>query len=398
MKTRLPILFLLITVALDSIGIGIIMPVMPNLLLELGATDLSQAAIWGGALAAVFSIMQFAFGPMVGNLSDRFGRRPILLASLVVMSLDYLLMGFAGTVWILVIGRVIGGLTAATHPAANAYIADISRPEDKAQNFGLIGAAFGVGFILGPVIGGVLGEYGPRVPFFVAAAIAGGNALFGFIVLKETITDATRRPFEWRRANPIGAFRHIGRLPGQTRLLLVIFAYNIAFFVYPGVWAYYTQEKFGWDSATVGLSLMVFGLSMIISQGVLIRFVIRSVGEQRTVILGMVINILALCAYAVASEGWQIFALTPLAALAILSGPALQGIMSRAAADNQQGELQGLLASINAVALIISPIMMTATFAYFAAKDAPVYFPGAPFLLSAVLIATALLIFAGRQR
>jgi DHA1 family tetracycline resistance protein-like MFS transporter len=395
---RLPVLFLLITVALDSIGIGIIMPVMPNLLIELGAGDLSNAALWGGMLATVFAMMQFVFGPTVGNLSDRYGRRPVLLISLAALAVDYLIMGMAHAVWVLVIGRIIGGITSATHSTANAYMADISDPDEKAQNFGLVGAAFGVGFVLGPVIGGFLGDFGPRVPFFAAAALAAANAVFGYFVLSETVTDEIRRPFSWKRANPIGGLRHLGKLPGVNRLLLVTFFYNIAFFVYPSIWAYYTQERFGWEPSMTGLSLMVFGLSMAIVQGGLIRLVIPRIGEHNTVLLGFAINVVAFVTYALAWEGWHIFVLAPLTSLGILAGPALQGIMSRTAGPDQQGELQGLLVSVSAIGMILSPLLMTGTFGLFTADGTPFYFPGAPFVLSMALVILSLVIFAGRER
>jgi MFS transporter, DHA1 family, tetracycline resistance protein len=398
LSRNLPITFLLITVALDSIGIGIIMPVMPDLLIELGASGLSQAATWGGVMAAVFAVMQFLFGPTVGNLSDRYGRRPVLLVSLAAMSVDYLIMGFANALWILVIGRIIGGITSATQSTASAYMADISSPEEKAQNFGLIGAAFGVGFILGPLIGGLLGELGPRAPFFAAAGLAAANTIFGLIVLPETVTDAIRRPFSWRRANPVGAFKHMGKLPGVRRLMLVFFFYQIAFFVYPSVWAYFTQEQFGWEPSMVGVSLAVFGASMAVVQGGLIRVVIPRLGEHRTVILGFSITVVAFLIYSLAYEGWQIFALAPLTSLGVIAGPALQGIMSRTASDDQQGELQGILTSISALSVIISPLMMTNVFAYFTREGTPYYMPGAPFILSMGLVLAALVVFSGRKR
>jgi len=398
LSRKLPVIFLLITVAIDSMGIGLIMPVMPKLMIELGATDLSQAATWGGALAATFAVMQFGFGPLVGALSDRFGRRPVLLVSLAALTVDYLIMGFAHSLWVLVIGRIIGGMTSATHSTANAYMADISAPEDKAANFGLIGAAFGVGFVLGPMIGGLLGEFGPRMPFFAAAALAAANTIFGFLVLSETVTDAIRRPFTWARANPFGAFRHIGKLPGVTRLLVVYFFYTVAFFVYPSVWAYFTQEKFGWDSGTVGISLAVFGLSMAVMQGGVIRLIIPRIGEHYTVVFGFIVNILAFSIYALAFEGWHIFVLAPITTLGVVAGPALQGIMSRTASDDQQGELQGVLTSISAVAVIISPLMMTQTFSHFTRPETDFYFAGAPFLLASALVLVSLVIFSGRKR
>ncbi len=398
MFKKLPVLFLLITVMLDSMGIGIIMPVMPDLIIDLGGGTLSKAATWGGAMAATFAVMQFLFGPIVGNLSDRYGRRPVILVSLAVMSLDYVIMGIAGSIWLLVVGRIIGGMTSATQSTANAYMADISNPDEKAQNFGLIGAAFGVGFILGPLVGGLLSEFGPRAPFFFAAALAAANTVFGYFVLSETVTDAIRRPFEWARANPFGAFRHIGKLPGVTRILLVFFFYNIAFFVYPSVWAYYTQERFGWEPSMVGISLAVFGASMAIVQGGLIRVIIPRIGEHFTVVTGFAITVVAFGIYASATQGWMIFALAPLTSLGVIAGPALQGIMSRVASDDQQGELQGVLTSVSAVSVVISPLLMTNIFGFFTRDTAPIYFPGAPFVLSAVLVAVSLVIFMGRKR
>jgi len=398
MSKKLPIIFLLITVAIDSMGIGLIMPVMPDLIIELGGGDLSRAATWGGGLAAIFAVMQFLFGPIVGNLSDSYGRRPVLLASLAVMSLDYVIMGFASAMWMLVIGRLIGGITSATQSTANAYMADISKQDQKAQNFGLVGAAFGVGFILGPLAGGLLSTLGPRAPFFAAAGLAAANTVFGALILPETVTDKIRRPFSWARANPFAAFKYVGKLPGVTRLLLVYFFFNVAFFVYPSVWAYYTQERFGWDAPMVGVSLAVFGASMALVQGGLIRMVIPRIGEHYTVIVGFAINMLAFTIYALAFDGWQIFALAPITSLGAITGPALQGIMSRAASRDQQGELQGVLTSISAMGIIISPVMMTSTFSYFTRAGSPYYFPGAPFVLSAGLVLLALIIFAGRTR
>jgi MFS transporter, DHA1 family, tetracycline resistance protein len=395
---KLPVIFLFMTVMLDAMGIGLVMPVMPDLLLDLGSTDLSTAAMWGGVLAATFSVMQFVCGPTVGSMSDRFGRRPVLLTSLLAMGGGYLVMGFAQSLWVMLIARIGAGIASATQSTANAYMADISEPGKKAQNFGLIGAAFGIGFVFGPVLGGLLSELGPRAPFFTAATLSVANAIFGFFVLSETVTDAIRRPFQWARANPFGALKHVGRLPGVKRLLFVYFFYQIAFFVYPAVWAYFSQEKFGWDATMVGISLGVFGLTMAIVQGGLIRFVIPRFGEHWTVIMGYSITIIAFLVYATAQEGWIVFALAPLTSLGIIAGPALQGIMSRSARDDQQGELQGVLTSVGALGAIISPLLMTNVFSYFTGSHAPVYFPGAPFVLSMILVMTSLVIFATRKR
>ncbi len=393
MDNRLPITFILISVVLDSMGIGLIMPVMPDLIQEVEGAGIADAAVWGGILATIFAAMQFIFGPTLGSLSDRFGRRPVLLISLAVMAFDYILMAIAGSITFLIVARIIGGITAATQSTAAAYMADISEPDQKAANFGLIGAAFGVGFVLGPLMGGVLAEYGTRAPFYAAAALAAANFLFGYFVLPETVTDKIRRPFEWRRANPLGAFKHINKLPGLGRLMLITFIYTIAFFVYPGVWAYFGAAQFGWGPGMIGLSLGVFGVGIAIVQGVLMRPILRVLGERNAVIVGLSIDVVAFVALGFIQNGWVALALTPLTALGSIAGPALQGIMSRRADDNQQGELQGALASINAVATIAAPLVVTQTFWYFTKDDAAIYLPGAPFLLSAVLVIGCIFIF-----
>ena len=390
---RLPVLFILITVMLDAMGIGLIVPVMPDLIIEVQGGTLATAALWGGVLSTVFAVMQFGFSPLLGNLSDRFGRRPVLLISLVVMALDYLVMALAGSMWLLLIGRVVGGITAATHSTASAFMADISKPEDKAANFGLIGAAFGMGFVLGPLAGGMLGELGTRAPFYAAAGLAALNTVLGYFVLYETVTDRIRRPFSWRRASPLGAFRSVARLPGIGRLLWVYFIYSVAFYVYPSVWSYFTQERFGWTPQTIGLSLALFGIMMAIVQGGLIRLVLRRVGDRRTVIYGHVFDIFAFGLIATVTSGPVALILTPIAALGALITPALQGIMSRAVEDDAQGELQGVLTSVHALAMIVSPLLMTSVFATFTRDPSTLYFPGAPFVVSLLLMLLGLLIF-----
>ena len=396
-RKKLAITFVLITVVMDSMGIGLIMPVMPDLLQEIEGTDISRAAIWGGWLATIFALMQFFFGPTVGNLSDRFGRRPVLLVSLVVMAFDYVLMALASTIWLLVIGRIIGGITAATHATASAYMADISEPDEKAANFGLVGAAFGLGFVLGPLIGGMLAEYGTRAPFWAAAILAGANATFGYFVLPETVTDKIRRPFSLARANPLGAFKHISKLPGLSRLITILFVYGVAFFVYPGVWAYYGALQFGWSPGMIGLSLGLFGVGIAIVQGLLMRPILNRIGERNAVLVGLSFDVIAFLALGFITNGWVALALTGFTALGSIAGPALQGIMSRSVDDNQQGELQGLISSINAVATIIAPLVVTQTFFFFTRADAAVYLPGAPFLLSGLLTLVCIAIFF-RQR
>lgn len=394
---RPAVFFILITMMIDAMGIGLIIPVMPDLFQEVGAGDLSKAALWGGILATAFAVMQFIFGPVIGGLSDRFGRRPVLLLSLVVMALDYLVMAIAGSIWLLLVGRMVGGITAATQATANAYMADISAPEDRAANFGLIGAAFGMGFVLGPLIGGLLAEFGTRAPFYAAAALAGLNAVFGYFVLKETLPQEKRRAFDWRRANPLGAFRHLGALPGLGPLLVVFFLYQVAFAVYPAIWSFFGKERFGWEPATIGLSLALFGIMMAIVQGGLIRPVMRLLGERGTVVYGHLFDIGAFLALAFVTSGTLALILTPLAALAAVITPALQGIMSKSVGPEAQGELQGALTSIGALAMILAPLAMTGTFAAFTHPEAAIYLPGAPFLLSAGLILVGLVVFLRRR-
>jgi DHA1 family tetracycline resistance protein-like MFS transporter len=395
---RLPVLFILLTVMIDSMGIGLIIPVMPDLIREVTGGDLANAALWGGVLATVFAVMQFLFGPLLGNLSDRFGRRPVLLISLLVMAADYVVMALAGSIWLLLAGRLVGGITAATQSTASAYMADISEPGKKAQNFGLVGAAFGLGFVIGPLLGGLLGEWGTRAPFWAAAGLAGTNTLLGYFVLRETVTDTIRRRFDWRRANPLGAFKSLRALPGLGRLFTVFFLYQVAFFVYPAIWAYFGQARFGWNAGIIGMSLGLFGVMMAVVQGGLIRLILARLGERGTVLYGLVFDVFAFAALAFVTSGPIALILTPLAALGAVITPALQGIMSRAVGERRQGELQGALTSVSAIAMIIAPMVMTSVFARFTHAGAPIYFPGAPFLLSLALILVALAVFLYPKR
>jgi DHA1 family tetracycline resistance protein-like MFS transporter len=389
---------LLITVVIDAMGIGLIMPVTPDLIRELLDAGLSEAALWGGVLSASFAVMQFLFGAAIGNLSDWYGRRPVLLASLAVMTVDYLIMGVTQSIWILLLGRLIGGVASATQSTAAAYMADISKPEEKAANFGLLGAAFGIGFIIGPMLGGLLGEFGSRTPFFAAAALAFCNLIFGYFILPETVTDRIRRPLEWRRMNPFRALLYVGNLPGVGPLLAMFFFYQLAFFVYPSVWAYYTQEKFGWTPWDVGLSLAAYGVGIAVVQGGLIRVVVPRLGEWRTVAFGMSVSILAFLSFGLINAGWMVFALIPLSSLGMIAQPALQGIMSKAVTDDAQGELQGVLTGVGAIASIIGPLIMTGAFGYFTRASTAIYAPSAPFYLAAVLDGVALVIFIAAWR
>lgn len=391
---RLPVFFIVMTVVIDAMGIGLIMPVMPALIAEVEGATIAQAAIWGGVLSTAFAVMQFLFGPVIGALSDRFGRRPVLLTSLAVMAADYAIMALAGSIWLLLVGRIIGGITAATHSTANAYMADISEPHEKAARFGLVGAGFGLGFVLGPVLGGLLAEYGTRAPFWAAGALALANAALGAFVLRETVTDAIRRPFRWARANPFGAFRSITAFPGLGALLSVYFTYQVASMVYPAVWAYFTTARFGWTEATIGLSLGIYGLFFGLVQGFGVRPAMARLGYRGTVLFALWVELFSLVATAFIPSGTVLLFLIPVVALGAVGLPALQGAMSQAVADDAQGELQGVLTSANSVAMIIAPLAMTQAFAAFTRADAPIYLPGAPFLLAAGLMLACLLLFA----
>lgn len=393
MNQRLPITFILITMLLDSMGVGLIFPVMPDLIQEVHGGDISNAAIWGGVLATVFAAMQFLFGPFLGSISDRYGRRPVLLLALGAMAIDYLVMAQAWTIWLLLLGRMIGGVTAATHATATAYMADISKPEDKAANFGLIGAAFGMGFVLGPLLGGILGQWGTRAPFYAAAALAVLNFGLGYFVLPETVTDRIRRPFSLKRANPVGALMAVGHLPGLKLLLAISFVYGIAFFVYPAIWAYFAALQFGWSPAMIGISLASFGVSMAIVQALLMRPILKLFGERNAVIAGLLLDAVVFAALGFVENGTLALIMIPITALGSVVGPALQAIMSRAASDDQQGELQGTLTSINAVGMIIAPIIMTQIFWFFTADKTPMHLPGAPFILSAALVLLCAIMF-----
>ena len=386
-NVRWAVTFVFITVLLNSIGFGIILPVLPELIVDITGDPVHEAARYGGWLAFAYASMQFIFSPLAGNLSDRFGRRPVLLVSLFVFGVDYLIMGLAPTIAWLFLGRIIAGTSATSFGIANACIADLFPPEKRAQNFGLIGAAFGVGFILGPVIGGFLGEFGPRMPFFVTAGIAFANALFGLFAIPETLKEEDRRPFRFARANPLGAFRQVGRFPLVTGILGAYFLYMLAHDSLPAIWAFYTMDRYGWAPREVGFSLGVVGVCMLIVQGFLIRKIIPLLGSKRTAYVGLALTIVAFFGYALSPVGWAMYIWIVVGAGSGLIMPAMNGIMSRQLPANAQGELQGILGSVASSTFIISPVVMTQLFAYFSSPAAPVYFPGAAFALAGVLTA-----------
>ncbi len=394
MQNRLALSFILATVLIDHIGIGIIFPIMPDLMREVTQTDISAAALWGGLLATVFAVMQFLCGPMVGNLSDRYGRRPVMLVALAVMALDYIIMALAQSIWLLVIGRIVAGATAATYATANAYVADISPPERRAKNFGLILAAAGIGFIAGPLIGGISTVWGTRAPFWIAAAIAAANAAFGYFVLPESLAADKRRTFTLTRANPFASFRAIGHLPGLNRYLLILFLFTTCHQAYPAVWTFFGAERFGWNARWIGVSLAVFGLAMALAQVAAIGPATKRWGEKQTAVYGLSLDILSFGFYGFVRSGFLALIFLPVTGLASIAGPALSGLMANATPDDQQGELQGVIAAVSAVAMGLTPMIFTIVFWAFTHDGAPVYLPGAPFLLSGVLMVVCVFLLA----
>ena len=398
-NSKLPIFVIFTTVVLDSMGIGIIIPVMPALFAEVtGSEKISDIAIWGGLLASTFALMQFIFGPILGALSDRYGRKPILLLALFVMAAYYLLMGFAQTLWLLFLGRLIGGITAATHATANAYMADISSPEEKAARFGMLGAGFGLGFVLGPLIGGLLGEWGPRAPFFAAAMLAAANGVLCYFVLKESLETKNRREFMWYRANPIGAILDLRKFEGIYSLLLVFLLFTIGTSIYAAIWPFFTVERFSWSPGMIGISLTIYGVCFAIVQGVLVRPAIKIWGEKKTIIIGFCFEFSAMVTFAFLTDGKILIILIPLASLGVLAQPAIQAILSKSVGDDRQGAIQGVASSLNAIAMVITPITMTWILAVFSDKTAKYYFPGMPFLFSALMVLLCLFIISRRKQ
>jgi MFS transporter, DHA1 family, tetracycline resistance protein len=378
--------FIFITVLVDSIGFGIILPVLPRLIMQLTGVTVDRAAAYGGALASAYAAMQFFCAPVLGNLSDAFGRRPVLLFALLALGCDYFIMGLAPTIGWLFVGRMIAGLAGASFTPAYAYVADITEPAKRAQSFGLMGAAFGIGFILGPAIGGLLGDLSPRAPFFAAGAIALTNTAFGYFALPESLPLASRRPFHWARANPLGTLAQVGKYPVVAWLLGALFLWQLGHQVLPSVWAFYTISKFHWTSAQVGYSLAWIGTLMAIAQGLLTRVLIPWIGgERRAALAGMAAAVFAYLGYAFASQGWMMYPVSLSTFIFALAYPSMNAIASRQTPANAQGELQGAVACLYSLSAILGPPLMTQIFGHFSSGTAWVHFPGAPFVTAAVL-------------
>ena len=386
-KRKAAVGFIFLTLLIDVIGLGIIIPVMPQLIKHLlGTDDISKVSIYSGWLTFLYASMQFLFSPLIGSLSDKYGRRPVLLFSLLGFGLDYLFLAFSPTIWFLFIGRTISGITGASFTTASAYMADISDDNNRAQNFGMIGAAFGVGFIIGPMLGGFLGELSPRLPFIVAACLALVNALYGYFVLPESLALENRRSFEWSRSNPLGALGHLRKYPAVSGLIVSLVFIYIAAHAVQSNWSFANIEKFHWSPKMIGMSLGAVGLLVGIVQGVLIRFINPKLGNEKSVYIGIGLYALGLFLFAFATQSWMMFVFLIPYCFGGISGPALQSLISVHVPKNEQGELQGSLTSIMSVTSIVGPLIMTGLFSYFSNPKHGFYFPGVSFLMGSILM------------
>jgi DHA1 family tetracycline resistance protein-like MFS transporter len=380
------LIFIFITILIDVIGLGIIIPVIPKLIQELSGEGLSEASRYGGWLMFSYAIMQFLFSPILGGLSDKFGRRPVLLISLFGLGIDYIFMAWAPSMTWLFLGRIIAGISGASFTTATAYIADISEPEKRAQNFGLVGAAFGLGFIIGPVVGGISAQWGSRIPFIAASVLTLMNFLYGYFFIPESLDSNNRRNFEWKRANPVSSLLNLKRYPAVSSLAACLMLMYIASHAVQSNWSYYTMLKFSWNEAMVGYSLGFVGVLVSLVQGGLIRIVIPKIGQVKSIYAGLAFYASGLLLFAFASSSWMMYAFLIPYCLGGLAGPALQGYISNHVPANEQGELQGALTSLISVTSIIGPVLMNGLFAYFTSAETPYYFPGAPFILASIMI------------
>jgi DHA1 family tetracycline resistance protein-like MFS transporter len=384
--------FIFITLLIDVIGFGIIIPVMPKLISQLKQVDISTASTYGSLLMFAYAFVQFLCAPVLGNLSDKYGRRPVLLFSLFGFGIDYLFLALAPTYGWLLVGRIIAGITGASFTTGAAYISDISTKENRAKNFGMIGAAFGLGFIIGPVIGGLLGKLGPRIPFYAAAALALINWVYGYFVLPESLHKENRRAFDWKRANPVGSLLHLKKYPAITGLAVSILLIYIAAHSVMSTWSYFGMYRFNWDEKMVGLSLGAVGIMVALVQGGLIRYINPKLGNEKSIFTGLGLYAFGLLLFGMATQSWMMFVILIPYCLGGITMPAIQAIMAGHVPPNQQGELQGAITSLMSAAAIIGPLLMNNLFYYFTHSDAPFQLPGAPFLLGAVLMTASALV------
>jgi DHA1 family tetracycline resistance protein-like MFS transporter len=384
--------FIFVTLFLDVMGLGLIIPVLPKLIEQFTSQNIEEASTIYGLMVALYALMQFAFAPVLGSLSDQYGRRVVILISLTGAGIDYLLLAFAPNLSWLFIGRMIAGITAANITAVTAYIADISPPEKRAQNFGVVGMAFGLGFIAGPLLGGLLGDIGLRLPFLVVAGITLLNALYGFFVLPESLKAENRRDFSWGRANPIGSLASLGHYPIVLGLAVVTVLSGLAQNALQSVWVLYTEQRFHWDPGDVGISLAVVGLSAALVQGGLTGRIVPRIGERRAIVVGLCISLVAYIFYGLATQGWMMYLIPFFGALGFIAGPSTQAIISKSVQPNEQGATQGALTGVLSLTGVLGPVIATNVFRYFISDLAPIHMPGAPFFLGAFFLLLAVLL------
>lgn len=384
--------FIFVTVFLDILGIGLIIPILPKLVEQLQGGNVGAAAHTVGLLGSLYALMQFICAPVLGSLSDRYGRRPVILASLFGAGIDYIVLAVAPNLGWFYAGRIVAGITGANITAAMAYIADVSPPEKRAANFGLIGAAFGLGFITGPALGGWLGATNLRLPFVVSACLALANWLYGFFVLPESLAEKNRRKFSWAASNPAGSFAGLKKYPLVFRLAIAVFLTYLGQTMLQSIWALYTGYRYSWTPKQIGMSLAFVGVLAAIVQGGLARKLIPKLGEPRSILSGLVMQIGAMAAYGLATEGWMLYPALIFGCVAGIAGPAIQGMVSRNVPDDRQGGVQGALASLNSVAGILGPLISTNLFAFFIGPRAPIHLPGISFFVASGLFIGALLL------
>ena len=385
MKINGPFLFILATLLIDAIGIGIVFPIMPDLMERVGAHSTAEGALLGGILLSAYAAAMFLFGPIIGSLSDAYGRRPVLIAALLTLTLDYVIMAMAETYWLLLVGRVIAGMAGATYITATAYIADIAKPEERGASFGMIGAAFGIGFVLGPALGGLASSIHITAPFWIAAALSGLNVALGIFVLPESLKPENRRPFGKRDLNPFGTIKRAFLIPGLAIPLICIFVFEFANMVYPTLWAFWGREVFGWDAFTIGLTLSAYGILIAVVQAGVLPQMTRHFGDFKTLVIAIIAAVIGMIGFGLTGAVWAVIVFLPFAAFSDMAPPLMTAFAANCAEDDQQGLVQGVIASLTSISAVAAPLLLTGVFERFVNTDG-VYLPGAPFLLTAVLV------------
>lgn len=385
MKLNGPFLFILATLMIDAIGVGIVFPIMPDLMDRVGAGSTAEGAFWGGIMMSAYAATMFLCGPIIGSLSDAYGRRPILIAALVTLTVDYVIMALAETYWVLLIGRVLAGMAGATYITATAYIADIARPEQRGASFGMVGAAFGIGFVLGPALGGLASSWHITAPFWIAAALSALNVAFGLFILPESLKQENRRPFGKRDLNPFGTIARAFVIPGLSIPLICIFVFEFANMVYPVLWSFWGREVFGWDGFTIGLTLSAYGILIAGVQAGVLPQLTKRLGDYKTLVIATAAALFGMVGFGIANTVWLVAIILPIAALSDMAPPLMTAFAANRVGEDQQGLVQGVIASLSSISAVAAPLVLTGMFQQFVNNDG-VYFPGAPFLLASLLI------------